>query len=95
MTSGPTSAVRMWLLAELSSSSHVSTSRPFGPSAAITAGRFAASHASPSAMPQPAVLLCVLWQLFGMMKTRLGSVPPAMSAARSVYGRSFAWVTFA
>src|SRR5260221_11760471 len=91
----PTITVRMWLFAELSSSSHVSTSTPFGPSAAMTEGRFAASQASPSARLQPAVVeLCVLWQLFGITYTRFGSVPPLMSAARSDHGLSFVWSRF-
>src|SRR5690349_23627549 len=94
-TGAPATTVRMWLPAVLSSSSQVRKSAPFGPNAFRTGGRLLESQVSAFAVAQPAVLLlCELSQLLGMMKTRLGSVWAAMSAARSGYGRSLVWSRF-
>ena len=57
---------------------------------------FCDSQTSASAAVQPGVeLLWLLWQLLGMTYARFGSVLPARSAARSVYGRSFSVIEVA
>ena len=74
-----------------SSSSQVSTTMPLFPTACSIAGTFCASQLSPTTTVQPENVSCELLQLLGITNARLGSALAAMSAARSVYGRSFVW----
>ena len=71
----------------LSSSSKVTITIPRGPTARSIAGRLSESQASPLETGQ----LCMLLQLLGTTNASAGSLPAAMSAARSEYGRSFWW----